>query len=175
MIAKVITKKLLFFLPVYGFYDGWYDTASVKLPQEPYLEAYSAIQELDLSISYLLLELAFIYKPSHFMDDDNYTLQNINFPDVCKRFNYNDPDYSGSYIQFDDKDRLVEFFIATTNPQFESDNPTGKFVYTYQDCSVELPDAVEQSLIPGPLGKMLNLERGLEPWKHNKKDKKEKK
>lgn len=154
-----------------GFMMAGMIPQAYKLPPEPYLEAYSAIQQLDLTISYLVLELAFIYKPSHFMDDDNYTLQNITFPDVCKRFNYNDPDYAGSYIQFDDKDRLVEFFITTTNPQFETDNPTGKFVYSYQDCSVKLPDAVEQSMIPGPLGKMLNLERGLEPWKHNKKDK----
>ena len=154
-----------------GFMMAGMIPQAYKLPPEPYLEAYSAIQELDLTISYLVLELALIYKPSHFMDDDNYTLQNITFPDVCIRFNYNDPDYAGSYIQFDDKDRLIEFFITTTNPQYETDNPTGKFVYTYRECHVQLPEAEEQSMIPGPLGKLIPLEKGLEPWKHNKKDK----
>jgi len=46
-----------------------------------------------------------------------------------------------------------------------------EFVYKYDECNVNLPDAEEQSMIPGSLGKMLNLERGLEPWKHTKKDK----
>lgn len=177
------------FAYAYNDGEGYYEKASIlpsssmgfmmaglipqayKLPSEPYLEAFQALQEKEIGLNFLMLELAFIYKPSHFMDDDNYTLQIITFPDVCKRFNYTAPDYAGSYIQFDDKDRLSEFFITTTNPQFSTDNPTGKFIYTYQDCTVNLPDAVEQSMIPGPLGKMLNLERGLEPWKHNKKDK----
>jgi hypothetical protein len=177
---------------VYGYNDskGYYEKASIlpsssmgfmmasmipqayKLPSEPYLEAFQALQEKEIGLNFLILELAFIYKPSHFMDDENYIQEKVtcNGANNCVRFNYNIPDYSGSYIQFDDNERLVEFFITTTNPQFTTDNPTGKFIYTYQDCTVNLPDAVEQSMIPGPLGKMLNLERGLEPWKHNKKD-----
>ena len=87
----------------------------------------------------------------------------------------NDPEYPGSYILFDDKERLAELYINTINPQVkEEDHPTGKFVYTYNNVTVKLPDAVEKSLMPGPLGKLIPLEKGLEPWKHNKKDKQNK-
>jgi len=156
-----------------GFMTAGMTTQVYKLPQQPYFEAFGALSKMDIGLNFLVLEMAFIYKPEHFEDDDNYTLQNITFPDVCKRFNYNDPEYEGSYIQFDNKGRLVEFYINSTNTQFGQDdkNPSGKFVYTYKECDVQLPEAVEQSMIPGPLGKLIPLEKGLEPWKHNKKDK----
>lgn len=176
----------------YNESEGYYEKASIlpassmgfmmagmvpqayKLPPEPYLEAFSALQELDLSISYLVLELAFIYKPHHFTDDDYYIPEKVscNGSNNCTRFNYKDPDYKGSYIEFDDKGRLSELYINAIKPAIGEESSSGKFIYTYESCSVKLPDAVEQSMIPGPLGKMLNLERGLEPWKHNKKDKK---
>ncbi|RIA10581.1 hypothetical protein OE09_2448 [Flavobacteriaceae bacterium MAR_2010_72] len=156
-----------------GFMMAGMTTQAYKLPQEPYFEAFEALSEKEIAMNFLIVELAFIYKPKHFEDDDNYRLQSVPcFPDVCKRFYYNDPEYQGSYIQFDAKDRLVEFYINSTNAQMaDNKNPSGKFIYSYKNCSVKLPDAVEQSMVPGPLGKMLNLERGLEPWKHNKKDK----
>lgn len=176
----------------YNESEGYYEKASIlpassmgfmmagmvpqayKLPPEPYLEAFSALQEFDLSISYLVLELAFIYKPHHFTDDDYYIPEKVscNGSNNCTRFNYKDPDYKGSYIEFDDKGRLLELYINAIKPAIGEESSSGKFIYTYESCSVKLPDAIEQSMIPGPLGKMLNLERGLEPWKHNKKDKK---
>lgn len=159
-----------------GFMMAGMTTQVYKLPQEPYFEAFEKLSNLDIALNFIVLEMAFIYKPKNFEDDDNYTLQYVPcMPDVCRRFNYNDPEYAGSYIQFDDNGRLTEFYINSTNTQFGQDNknPTGKFVYTYQDCIVKLPDAVEQSMIPGPLGKILPIEKGLEPWKHNKKDNKD--
>jgi len=145
-----------------------------KLPAEPYLEAFGKLEEKDIALNFLILEMAFIYKPSHFEDDSNYTpiKTTCNNSDNCKKFKYNDPEYPGSYIMFDDEGRLTELYINTIRSDIkEEDHPTGKFVYSYTDCSVKLPDAVEQSMMPGPFGKMLNLERGLEPWKYNKKDK----
>ena len=183
--------------------DGYYEKASIlppslmgfmmagmipqayNLPQQPYLEALQALEEIDSGLNFLILEMTFIYKPSHFTDNENYTPEkvNCNGSSECIRFIYNDPEYRESYIQFDDKDRLHVLKIKTTktfggnesqnsNAPKEQEPSSGKYVYSYEECSVKLPDAVEQSLIPGPLGKMLNLERGLEPWKHNKKDKK---
>jgi len=146
-----------------------------KLPSEPYLDAFGKLQEKDIELNFLMLEMAFIYKPSHFEDDSYYTASKTKCNDSnnCTKFSYNDPEYPGSYIQFDDQGRLSEFYINTIRPDVKKeDHPTGKFVYIYKECSVKLPDATEQSMVPGPLGKMLNLERGLEPWKHNKKDKK---
>lgn len=155
-----------------GFMMGGITTQVYKLPSDPYFEALQALEKIDSGLNFIILEMAFIYKPIHFEDDANYTPQKIacSGSNNCVRFNYTDPEYTGSYIQFDAQGRLNELFINSTKSEFE-DNPTGKFVYTYKDCTVKLPDAVEQSLIPGPLGKILNLEKGLEPWKHNKKDK----
>lgn len=156
-----------------GFMTAGLTTQVYKLPQEPYFEAFEALSQKDIALNFMVVELAFVYKPEHFENDENYRLQNVPcFPDVCKRFYYNDPEYEGSYIQFDDKGRLVEFYINSTNQQLaDNKNPSGKFVYRYDKCDVQLPDAVEQSMMPGPLGKIIDLQKGLEPWKYNKKDK----
>jgi hypothetical protein len=158
-----------------GFLTAGITTQAYKLPQEPYFDAYAALEDMGSGLNFLILELAFIYKPMHFEDDDSYTPKSVtcNGSNTCIRFNYNFPDYPGSYIQFDDQGRLNELYINSTNPRFE-DEPKGKFVFTYKECIVKLPDAVEQSMVPGPLGKIFDLEKGLEPWKHNKKDKKKK-
>ena len=149
---------------------------SYKLPPEPYLEAYGKLEEKDITLNFMVLEMAFVYKPSDFEDDTYYipSKTKCNNSDNCTKFSYNDPEYPGSYIMFDDLGRLSELYIHTTNPEVkEEDHPTGKFVYTYKDVNVKLPDAEEQSMMPGPF-KMLHLERGLEPWKYNKMDKKKK-
>ena len=128
-------------------------------------------------MNFLILEMAFIYEPKHFEKNDFYKQSEIKCGgNTCTRFSYNDPEYTGSYIQFDNQGRLRELNIITTSREFSEDgkNNSGKFVFSYKPVSVELPDAEEQSMIPGPLGKIFNLEKGLEPWKHNKKDKQNK-
>lgn len=154
-----------------GFMTAGMTTQIYKLPQTPYFNAYKALEKIGSGLNFLILEIAFIYKPIHFKDD-YYIPEKVscNGSNDCIRFNYNDPEYPGSYIQFDEQDRLNELFINSTNGAFK-DNPTGKFAFSYKNCTVELPDAVELSMVPGPLGKIFNLEKGLEPWKHNKKDK----
>jgi len=154
-----------------GFMVAGLTTQVYKLPQEPYFEAYKALEDAGSGLNFLVLEMAFIYKPSHFKSD-NYTPVKVacSRSSDCVRFSYNDPEYPGSYIQFDTQGRLNEFYINSTNEAFK-DNPSGKFVFTYESCTVTLPDSVERSMMPGPLNKFLKLERGLEPWKHNKKDK----
>lgn len=158
-----------------GFMTAGITTQVYKLPQTPYFNAYKALEDIGSGLNFLILELAFIYKTEHFKNSDSYIPQKItcNSSNDCIRFNYNFPDYPGSYIQFDDQGRLIELYINSINPRFK-DEPKGKFVFSYKQVTVELPDAVEQSLIPGPLGKIFNLEKGLEPWKHNKKDKQKK-
>ena len=158
-----------------GFMTAGMIPQTYKLPSEPYLDAYGKLQEKEIALNFLILELAFIYKPSDFENDPYYirSITRCNNSDSCIKFSYNDPEYPGSYIVFDKNGRLTELYINTIRPDVkEEDHPTGKFVYTYQNVNVKLPDAKEQSMIPGPFGEMLNLERGLEPWKHNKKDKK---
>ncbi|WP_445737363.1 hypothetical protein [Mariniflexile sp.] len=153
-----------------GFMTASMIPQAYKLPAQPYLEAFSALAEKEISLNFLILELAFIYKPSHFEDDSYYTPSKTkcNNSNTCTKFSYNDPEYPGSYIQFDDNGRLSELYINTINPEVKKeDHPTGRIVYTYQNVSVKLPDATEQSLMPGPFGKL--MEKGLQPWKNNKK------
>jgi hypothetical protein len=167
--VKLISSGMMGFMTA-GMIPQYY-----KLPPDPYLDAFGKLQEKDISLNFLILELAFIYKPGDFEKDPYYirSITMCNNSDSCIKFSYNDPEYPGSYIEFDKNGKLTELFINTIRPDIkEEDHPTGKFVYTYQNVNVNLPDAKEQSMIPGPLGEMLNLERGLEPWKHNKKDKK---
>ncbi len=148
-----------------------------NLPQSPYIMAFEALSKFDVTVSFYVLELAFIYKPEHFENDRNsYTKSSVACgSNKCIKFAFNSSEYKGSYIQFDSKNNLREFYIKTTKQQSSArtKNQTGKFVFNYKPVIVELPDAVEQSLVPGPLGKILPLEKGLEPWKHNKKDKKD--
>ncbi|WP_242205177.1 hypothetical protein [Aestuariivivens insulae] len=154
-----------------GFMTAGITTQAYKLPPEPYFNAYKTLEELGSGLNFLILELAFIYKPSHFTNNDYYIQETVTCinSSTCTRFNYNDPEYPDSYIQFDNQGRLNELYINSTNPKLK-DEPKGKFVFSYRPCTVKIPDAVEQSMIPGPLGKIINLEKGLEPWKHNKKD-----
>ena len=166
-----------------GFMMAGMIPQAYNLPPEPYLEAFQALTDIDSGLNFMVLELSFIYKPIHFADNENYTQEKVtcNGSNSCVRFNYNDPEYHDSYIQFDDQERLVILKIKTTktfgNEQQNSNTPktqeptSGQYVFTYQECSVKLPEAVERSMVPGPLGKLIPLEKGLEPWKHNKKDK----
>ncbi|WP_370480265.1 hypothetical protein [Tamlana flava] len=156
-----------------GFMTAGLTTQAYKLPHEPYFEAFKALEDVGSGLNFLILELAFIYKPAHFENNESYSAQKktCNGSNDCIRFNYNFPDYPESYIQFDGQGRLNELYINSNSPELK-DEPKGKFVFTYQDCKVSIPEAEEQSIIPGPLGKILPIEKGLEPWKYNKADNK---
>ena len=157
-----------------GMMTAGMTTQAYKLPPEPYLNAFGALADLDIALNFLILEMTFVYKPIHFEDNEEYTKRT--FPcnaGTCTLFNYTDPQYKGSYILFNEDDRISEISIKSTNSNFSNNerNQSGKFVFKYEPVDVTLPDAVEQSIVPGPLGKILPLEKGLEPWKHNKADK----
>ncbi|MEQ3796365.1 hypothetical protein AAFP94_14340 [Flavobacteriaceae bacterium MJ-SS4] len=156
-----------------GFMTAGMTTQVYKLPQTPYFQAFEALSNMDIALNFLVLEMAFVYEPKHFENNDFYIKSEVTCgSNICIRYSYNDPEYEGSYIQFDSRGRLRELYIYSTNTQFKDDdrNPSGRFIFSYKPVAVELPDAIEQSMIPGPLGKILPLEKGLEPWKHNKKD-----
>ncbi len=167
-------KRTLMSSGMMGFMMAGMVPKYYKLPPEPYLDAFGKLEEKEITISFLILELAFIYKPIHFEDYPYYIPSKIKCKqsDNCIKYTYNDPEYPGSYIQFDEQGKLSELYINTINPEVKKeDHPTGKFVYSYESVNVKLPDAIEQSMVPGPLGKLIPLEKGLEPWKNNKKDK----
>ena len=162
-----------------GFMVGGITVSTYKLPQEPYYEALEALEKVGSGLNFMIMELAFMYKPMHFQNDANYTPQKISCGGSdCIRFNYTHPDYIGSYIQFDAQGKLREFnldIVYSEENSNDSKTSSGKFLFSYKPVTVKLPDAVEQSMIPGPMGKIFNLEKGLEPWKHNEKDEQKKK
>jgi len=155
-----------------GFMTAGMTSQAYKLPPTPYFQAFEALSRIDIALNFLVLEMAFVYQPKHFEKDAFYQASQVSCGGTsCTRFSYNDAEYNGSYIQFDARGRLRELNIISSKPESD-DNQSGKFVFSYKPCNVTLPDAEELSLIPGPLGEVFSLEKGLEPWKHNKKDKK---
>ncbi|MBT8286941.1 MAG: hypothetical protein KJO00_02915 [Bacteroidia bacterium] len=158
-----------------GFMTAGMTTQIYNLPQEPYFNALRALEKIDSGLNFIILEMAFIYQPKHFEKNDFYIPSPINCgANTCLRFDYTNPEYAGSYIVFDSRGQLHEFNITSSKRIFE-DNPAGRFVFKYKPCTVELPEAVEQSLIPDPLKKGIDLGDGLEPWKKKKKEKQKQK
>jgi len=154
-----------------GFMVAGMTTQMYKLPQTPYFNALKALEDVGSGLNFIVLEMAFIYQPKHFENNDWYKPSTVNCGgNTCVKFSYTDPEYAGSYILFDVREQLREFNIVSSKSVFEN-NPAGKFVFSYKPVTVELPDAVELSIVPGPLGEIFDLNKGLEPWKHNKKDK----
>ena len=137
-----------------------------KLPSEPYMQAFQALQSIGAGLNYLTLDLAFVYKLSHFEGDSYYTTSTVpcNTSKKCKRFSHNDPSYAGSYIQFDDQGRLNELYIDIhKHPQ--NYQGASKILFEYTQCTVSLPAAKEKSMLPGGLDKIL-LNKGLQPSKN---------
>ena len=71
---------------------------------------------------------------------------------MCTKFEYlNEPGYEGSYVIFDDQDRLVEIYInkADTGQQMDAYNMDmtapgeSLLIYEYKPVEVKLPPARE--------------------------------
>lgn len=139
-----------------------------KLPAEPFLNAFEMLSENNIKFNFLILEFAFIYKPEHFEADSYYKLEKSNCKGSsnCKKFIYNDSDYPGSYVEFDDKNRLSEMYINATNPPMGVESSSGRFVFEYKPCEVNIPKSIEKKM---PLQDL--FEMGMEPEKHNEKKK----
>ena len=122
--------------------------SAYKLPVGPFWEVSKKLDEQGLNLNtFMYIEFAFIYKAEQFRDEmvkNDYTEVSQNFRGNadCVRFNINDPGYSGSYIQFDEQDRLAEINVRIKDdPNFGSGE--GKLEFFYEPCEVQLPAAKE--------------------------------
>jgi hypothetical protein len=114
-----------------GFMVAGLTTQMYKLPHQPYFDALKALDKVNSGLNFLVLEMAFVYQPEHFGDEYYRPVKvNGNGSGDCTRFVYNDPEYPGSYIQFDEQGRLDEFYINASAEKFK-DNPSGKFVGSF--------------------------------------------
>lgn len=124
-----------------------------KLPPEPFMASLQKQQDQGVTPNPFngIVEFAFIYEPENFRYEDfKESKQTINGKIYTKFDFLNEPGYEGSYVLFDNQDRLVEIYTKTTASEnnmetFEMGRQAGeaRFKYTYQPVDVELPDAIE--------------------------------
>ncbi|MDR5590295.1 DUF4412 domain-containing protein [Christiangramia sp. SM2212] len=109
----------------------------LQLPSGPMLAATEKAKAQGMSLNtFMIVEWAFIYRPEHFRNQDyieSDTSEGL-------RFNYTDPDYSGSYVLFDEKNRLSKAIINVKTPEGIK---SGSYDFKYQPVEVNIPKAVE--------------------------------
>ncbi|MFG6687499.1 hypothetical protein ACGK9U_13015 [Mariniflexile sp. HNIBRBA6329] len=126
-----------------------------KLPPEPFMANLQKQQDLGVTANPFngIVEFAFVYEPEHFRYEDfKEVKRNIKGKSYTKFEFLNEPGYEGSYVLFDDKDRLVEIYTNKTKTSqptngFQMDMmPPGEsqFVYDYKPVDVKLPPAIEK-------------------------------
>jgi len=181
---------------IYGYKDGEYTKSSIvalqsqgmmvptmileayKLPPEPFMAQLQKQTDQGLTANPFngIVEFAFVYKPDDFRYEDFKEVKQTLRGQTYTKFEFlNEPGYEGSYVLFDDKDRLVEIYTnkAKTEEQTSFDmnftSPEAMeslLVYNYQPVEVNLPKAREvraqgQGLMEGVMGNI--VKGGNEP------------
>jgi hypothetical protein len=137
-----------------------------KLPVNVIFEAMEDMQNNGLkAYPFMHVDFAFVLKPEHFNDGTaevgyKESAQECRGNSGCTKFSITEQGYGGSYILFDDQDRLAEInTVMKDNPNFGSGQ--GKIEYFYEPCEVQVPAAIEKKM-PGQ--DLLNM--GLDPNKN---------
>ncbi|NJX16397.1 hypothetical protein [Tamlana crocina] len=157
---------------IYGFQNGEYTKSSIvalqsqgmmmptmmveayKLPPEPVMASLQKQTDLGMTANPFngIVEFAFIYEPEHFRYEDFKESKQTLRGKTYTKFDFlNEPGYEGSYVLFDDQDRLVEIFTKKSDTgqsasAFDMNMaPPGEslLVYNYQPVTVQLPQARE--------------------------------
>jgi hypothetical protein len=122
--------------------------SAYKLPAGPFWDTSQMLDEQGIKLNtFLYVEFAFIYDPQHFREEmysSDYTESQVSCKggQVCTRFSINDPAYPGSYILFDNSNRLAEINVRLKDdPNFGTGE--GKLEFFYEPCEVYLPAATE--------------------------------
>lgn len=125
-----------------------------KLPSEPFFEKYEYFSNEKVKpFPFMYLEFTFLYKPEHFIVD-GYT-KVAGGQAGFTRFNNTAPGYEGSYVVFDDQNRLVKINISVNTEEFKG---TGYINYAYSSNKVCLPEAKEVKM---PMQDI--FEKGMNP------------
>tara|TARA_R110002049_G_scaffold308770_1_gene514010 strand:+ start:28738 stop:30441 length:1704 start_codon:yes stop_codon:yes gene_type:complete len=125
-----------------------------KLPPEPFMANLQKQQDQDVTPNPFngIVEFAFVYEPEQFRYDDFKETKQSRAGKTYTKFEFlNEPGYEGSYVLFDNKDRLVEIYTnkkatGQSMDAFSMDMmPPGEslITYEYKPVDVKLPPAKE--------------------------------
>lgn len=117
--------------------------STLNLPQEPMLDATAEFRDKGMNLStFLMVEWVFVYTPDDFRSDDYTEKQEPCETGIsCPTFYHQDPEYKGTYVQFDNEGRLSKI-IAHANSQYVQG--AGSFEFDYDTpVSVSIPPATE--------------------------------
>ncbi|TBN06705.1 hypothetical protein EYD45_02140 [Hyunsoonleella flava] len=137
-----------------------------KLPVQAIYEAMEEMESNGLAVyPFMHVDFPFVLKPDHFRDgmvsSDYIESQEPCRNNMgCTKFNVTEAGYKGSYILFDNEDRLVEINVNVENDPFYGSGK-GKIAYFYEECEVKVPKAVEKKMLGQDL-----LIKGLNPNKN---------
>lgn len=133
-----------------------------KLPVGAIYEAMEEMENKGLTVyPFMHVDFPFVLKPNHFRDEmvsDQYreTKQSCRGAMGCTKFKVLEAGYDGSYILFDNQDRLVEINVEMENNSMYGSGK-GKIAYFYEECQVNVPAAVEKKTAGQDL-----LKKGME-------------
>lgn len=125
-----------------------------KLPPEPFMHNLQLQQNQGLTPNPFngIVEFAFVYEPEQFRYEDFKESKQKVSGKTYTRFDFlNEPGYEGSYVMFDDQNRLVEIYTNKQDTGQPMDitqmsmTPPGESLlqYEYKPVSVKLPPARE--------------------------------
>lgn len=113
----------------------------IQLPVGPTMEASENLKKQGLNANtFQLVEWAFIYKPEHFRTSGYVE---SSFPcggKSCNKFHYTDPEYKGSYVEFDSEGRLSKVYANVNTPEGRK---KGLYEFSYKPVDVSIPSATE--------------------------------
>lgn len=140
--------------------------SAYKLPSGVIWETMEAMKNSGLKVyPFMHVDFPFVLKPEHFRDEMvasqyNESTQTCRGNPDCLKFSVLEEGYEGSYTLFDDSGRLVEInIVVKDDPHYGSGK--GKIEYFYEECNVNVPDAVEKKMLGQDL---FNI--GLDPTKN---------
>jgi hypothetical protein len=117
--------------------------STLKLPPEPMLDATQDFKDKGMTLNtFMIVEWAFIYSPDDFRID-GYTEKQESCENAisCPTFYYEDPEYKGSYVQFNSDGHLSKIIVQANNQYIQG---TVSFEFDYATpVSVSIPSATE--------------------------------
>jgi hypothetical protein len=120
-----------------------------KLPPEPFMASLQKQQDQGLTPNPFngIVEFAFVYEPEQFRYEDFKESKQTRGGKSFTKFDFlNEPGFEGSYVIFDDQDRLVEIYTNKKDIGQTMDMvPPGEslILYEYRPVEVKLPPATE--------------------------------
>ncbi|MRX66230.1 hypothetical protein [Maribacter luteus] len=156
------TKTSLFAMPGMSMMAPSMMASAYKLPEGSIFEGMEAMEKQGLAVyPFMHVDFPFVIRPEHFRDEmiaDRYKESQIACRGSmdCTKFSVVESGHEGSYILFDNQNRLIEINIVIKNdPYFESGK--GKIEYFYENVEVQVPAAVEKKMFGQDL-----LKKGME-------------